>query len=475
MVLSHASCVLPPAFVALQHFVSEFILPLRARLSAGSNAGISAEDLGAISSNVESLCSFHILFLRELQVESEIAAAAGTHPNLARIFQAYADWFKLYVSYLNNYSAMIHALDHARTTSPKFARFITEEFAHKTRRDSASMSQSVRGHAVVLGKGVVVGGIVAPQTNTVASAASAVVSAAQQQAPSQPQQQQALAPMDYLIQPVQRLPRYVLLLSSLLRHTPASDTLHHSTIQAALSKIESVASFVNERKRDAENMARLCSVAERISGGLPEDIHLLQPHRRLVREGAVMVLSSRSLLGFDLLGSSLKVSRVNLLLFNDLLIWTNEKGKYKGGFDLAQTTVSGGGGGGGATSGGGAGPITGGAAGASGATLDSMFQISDPKANILCKCNSQWRHTRRDASPRSLVVEWQGAGVSLGLSFFCRFCFLLQLPMRCAVGRSSCSKPSQATNKKKKRSVPARTHARIDCVRPRDDGCSCSD
>ena len=203
-------------------------------------------------------------------------------------------------------------------------------------------------------------------------------------------------------------PRWCCLFQELLRHTPSTDSLHYSTIQSALAKIESVAAFVNERKRDAENMARLCCVAERISGGLPEEIHLLQPHRRLVREGAVVVLSSKSLLGIDLLGSSLKVSRANLLLFNDLLIWTNEKGKYKGGFDLAQTTVNCGGGGlggGGRGAGGGAaGPITGGAAGASGATLDSMFQISDPKANILCKCNSQSISIRETSSQSGFAL-----------------------------------------------------------------------
>ena len=213
--LTSLSVVVSVAVSHAQHFVSEFILPLRARLSAGSNAGISSEDLAAIASNVESLCSFHILFLRELQVESEIAQAAMTHPNLARIFLAYADWFKLYVSYLNNYSAMIHALDRARSTNPRFARFVTEEFASKARRDSITTSLNAKGHAVVLGRGIVVGGIVAPQGNVVASAANAVASAATaaaQPQPQPPQQQQALAPMDYLIQPVQRLPRYVLLL-----------------------------------------------------------------------------------------------------------------------------------------------------------------------------------------------------------------------------------------------------------------------
>lgn len=195
----------------------------------------------------------------------------------------------------------------------------------------------------------------------------------------------------------------MLLLKELLRHTPPTDTVHHSTIQQALTKIETVALFVNERKRSVENMNRLLQVSEKISGGMPDDLALIEPHRRILREGPVALVSSRSILGVGV--GTVKISRVNFLLFNDLLLWTNEANKYKGSLDLNQTTI---------TCGGdskdkdskekekdkAAGTGAAGAVGTdSSAGGDNMFQLSDAKATIMCKCNSESPRAQNSCQP----------------------------------------------------------------------------
>jgi hypothetical protein len=62
--------------------------------------------------------------------------------------------------------------------------------------------------------------------------------------------------MSYMIQPVQRVPRYVLLLKELKRNTTSADP-HYADIKEALSKIQKIAAAINEAKRQMENMSKL--------------------------------------------------------------------------------------------------------------------------------------------------------------------------------------------------------------------------
>jgi len=63
----------------------------------------------------------------------------------------------------------------------------------------------------------------------------------------------------YLIEPVQRVPRYRLLLEQLLKYTPQSHPEHNS-IENALSKITEVAMRNNEAIRDRENKQKIMNI-----------------------------------------------------------------------------------------------------------------------------------------------------------------------------------------------------------------------
>jgi hypothetical protein len=96
----------------------------------------------------------------------------------------------------------------------------------------------------------------------------------------------------FLIMPVQRIPRYNMLLTDMMRHTwedhPDYNSLkkvfiidlficlfrfclndrviNHYLILQATDKIQSIAAFINERKREAENVSKTLEISNKITG-----------------------------------------------------------------------------------------------------------------------------------------------------------------------------------------------------------------
>ncbi|KAJ1959189.1 hypothetical protein GGI12_004465 [Dipsacomyces acuminosporus] len=110
----------------------------------------------------------------------------------------------------------------------------------------------------------------------------------------------------YLLLPVQRIPRYKLLLEDLLKHTPQSH-IDHRNIEGALRTIEEVAAFVNENIQEHEMTMNIIEIQRTL--GLKET--LLIPGRRLIKVGTLM-----------------KICRKNhqprrFYLFSDILLYTS--------------------------------------------------------------------------------------------------------------------------------------------------------
>ncbi|EGO04828.1 hypothetical protein SERLA73DRAFT_68489 [Serpula lacrymans var. lacrymans S7.3] len=81
----------------------------------------------------------------------------------------------------------------------------------------------------------------------------------------------------YLLLPVQRIPRYRLLLEELLRSTPPSYSLMDDSLDRAVAEISSLANNMNEGKRESESRRKLVHWQARIRGRFPSP--LVQPHR----------------------------------------------------------------------------------------------------------------------------------------------------------------------------------------------------
>lgn len=87
----------------------------------------------------------------------------------------------------------------------------------------------------------------------------------------------------FLILPVQRVPRYVLLLADLIKHTekPHPD---YAKLNAALEKIKDVAEYINNASRAYENREK-CIEIEKQFGKV---VKLVEAHRTFVHQGTVV-------------------------------------------------------------------------------------------------------------------------------------------------------------------------------------------
>lgn len=107
----------------------------------------------------------------------------------------------------------------------------------------------------------------------------------------------------YLLMPIQRIPRYKLLLASLAECTPAEgeDSIPDPLVSAALESMSQLASEMNERKRDSEGRKRLvrrfagpaalCQHRSQIywQGRLGKIFKspIVQAHRTVLKEGSM--------------------------------------------------------------------------------------------------------------------------------------------------------------------------------------------
>ncbi|KAL1131119.1 hypothetical protein AAG570_012356, partial [Ranatra chinensis] len=90
-----------------------------------------------------------------------------------------------------------------------------------------------------------------------------------------------------LIAPIQRIPRYRLLLKEVLSHTPQVHE-HHSAILEALKEVEVATEHINSLVHEQENMLRLIELQKSLQGGKPT---IVCPGRKLLKEGMLMKVS----------------------------------------------------------------------------------------------------------------------------------------------------------------------------------------
>jgi len=110
---------------------------------------------------------------------------------------------------------------------------------------------------------------------------------------------------DLLIVPVQRIPRYVILLEEMARYT---DSLHpdYKDLTLALSKMHKIADYVNEKKRDFEALAQVSSIQDTLVG-----FSILEyPRLRFLMEGELVSEVGK------------KTKQFHVFLFNEIVLCT---------------------------------------------------------------------------------------------------------------------------------------------------------
>ncbi|KAG6842500.1 hypothetical protein C0991_000026 [Blastosporella zonata] len=138
----------------------------------------------------------------------------------------------------------------------------------------------------------------------------------------------------YLLLPVQRIPRYRLLLEELLRSTPPTYEYEDDPLERALAEIASLANNMNEGKRESESRRKLVQWQARIRGKFPSP--LVQPHRRLIMDGPLLLtrVVRKAMVSFEAINAQGDASTVQVdclapeltpralvgILCNDLLV-----------------------------------------------------------------------------------------------------------------------------------------------------------
>ncbi|KAF8912848.1 hypothetical protein CPB84DRAFT_1841295 [Gymnopilus junonius] len=138
----------------------------------------------------------------------------------------------------------------------------------------------------------------------------------------------------YLLLPVQRVPRYKLLLEELLRSTPPTYEYMEDPLDRALAEIAMLANNMNEGKRESESRRKLVHWQTRIRGKFPSP--LVQPHRRLIMDGRLLLtrVVRKAVVSFEAINAQGDASTVQVdclapeltprpligILCNDLLV-----------------------------------------------------------------------------------------------------------------------------------------------------------
>lgn len=212
---------------------------------------VSKQQVKTIFSTIEIIHNYNSWFLT--RIEERITLWDTNTQKLGDVFLELADFFKMYTSYVNSYPAAIVTVSELKNKSLPFAEFI------------ASNTEKCKG----------------------------------------------LDLASFLIQPIQRLPRYVLLLQDLVKHTDQSH-LDYADLERALERMKLTANYINEKRREAENMSKVVEIAERLV--YPNDVQsepLLQPHRRFIMKGKLGQVHEDN--------SSQTHDRI-CLLFNDIFL-----------------------------------------------------------------------------------------------------------------------------------------------------------
>jgi len=109
-----------------------------------------------------------------------------------------------------------------------------------------------------------------------------------------------------LIMPIQRIPRYKLLVEELIKNTPEQHP-DYEELNNALEKIKSVAIVINESCHKQHNLEQLMELEEKLTGALPKDF--VQPARKLIHEGDLTKLCRKT------------PKKRYFLLFNNLIMY----------------------------------------------------------------------------------------------------------------------------------------------------------
>jgi hypothetical protein len=247
----------------LIHLEHCYISPLKLIISSKPKGMITMKEFHNLFQSI-----FVIKNVNERLLESLTAVSSG-HPKvgeetIGKIFLRLGPMLKSYTDYVNNYDDMVKSIKEFKKAKPTFDSFMT----------------AIENKAVKDGK---------------------------------------VGFFSYMISPVQRIPRYTLLLRELLKYTDESHADYENVVKA-LELTQSVSSHVNERLREVENGRKLVWLHHNISNLESHIENFFQTARRILNDGSVFIVHRT--------GRSEMLRVRHLYLMNDMVLFV-KKNKYK--------------------------------------------------------------------------------------------------------------------------------------------------
>ncbi|KAL9643400.1 hypothetical protein ABK040_010016 [Willaertia magna] len=203
-----------------------------------------------IFKNLNIIISINVALLKEL----EDSIKDSTSSSIPVIFNQRAPAFKLYIGYINSYSVALQAVKEAMDKYPSFEKWERQQ----------TFQLAEEGFRAANLKNLI-------------------------------------------IQPIQRLPRYLLLLKELLKYTQEGHP-DFSYLQEAVNSFSSLVEYCNEKKHESDNDDKMVKLQAKL-----KIKDLIQPHRKLLKEGIATIVSSDT--------------SIELYLFTDLFVM------FYGGFN----------------------------------------------------------------------------------------------------------------------------------------------
>ncbi|KAF8559264.1 hypothetical protein OG21DRAFT_1402935 [Imleria badia] len=335
----------------LQELVDIYVKPSAAPVNLISSVGsgketiIPASERKVVFSGIEALFSFHkesflpaleaaaTLLMRRPSEGEELDAdgqlSIEVTKGVAGIFLNHAAFMKMYSSYINNFDNSVQRIKYwttdrapAGNTSPGSALSPT--------------STGLPSTAISLPN---------PASDSMANLTSGQrkrIRTFLKRCRVNPRHSQ-LNMEGYLLLPVQRIPRYRLLLEELVRSTPPTYSFMDDALDRAVAEISLLANNMNEGKRESETRRKLVQWQSRIRGKFPSP--LVQPHRRLIMDGPLMLtrVVRKTVVSFETVNPQGDVSAVQVdclapeltprplvgILCNDLLVLCRDPSEGK--------------------------------------------------------------------------------------------------------------------------------------------------
>ncbi|KAH8988823.1 hypothetical protein EDB92DRAFT_1870144 [Lactarius akahatsu] len=324
----------------LQELIDIYIKPAAAPVnllggvSSTKETVIPAAERRIVFSGLDSLFSFHKdIFLPALELaadsalrslpqrseeEAEGTLSANAARGIARTFVSHAAFMRMYSTYINNFDHSVQRIKQWVSDRPG------------TATGPSPQSPSLAAQATGAG---------AANTTSDSSGGPQLTSSQRRRIKSylkrcrlHPRHSQ-LNLEGYLLLPVQRIPRYRLLLEELARSTPPAEG-YLDPLDQALDEISSLATNMNEGKRESESRSKLVQWQSRIRGKFPSP--LVQPHRRLIMDGPLLLtrVVRKATIAFEVIDSQGDTSPIQVeclspeqtprsllgILCNDLLV-----------------------------------------------------------------------------------------------------------------------------------------------------------